>query len=1428
MKSGFTFNLKDMDAETRSAITEAARLSGVTVADWLKRVMAEKEAAANAEQPASSEAQAASDLARSMQALTGRIAAMDEASRSAISALPVRLDAIEQHIGRLSTPGRSKAERSCLIQETAQMVRDLAREIDNADEQARSMIEGLPSRTTPDRASLEEAIGDLDRRIAAMQQRAATPEVAPSRSLSLDEIQDRLNVLLEEPARAARSAAGQARRAPQKQAAPSPTVAIDATLRALEERIDEARSRFDRAAAIAETQPPAATIEHIQRIEQRLTDIAERLVTAENDRRKPSKEAEIASAVREIALHQQSLDDRAETVAMRRDQKALAASIAALRADLSTLSEQVSAISRVGMEGHGAVFEMAHRLDSMAAERPFDRNMLESMREEIESMRALVEGSARQDTLGTIDARSEGISACLEDLLRMVPDRMRLDQLSDEVASLRRKLESDDSPRAVQRLEMHVAELGRSIDAALSSRHMDPLVERLEKRLDTIAGRMETLTDPSAQIRAIHTIEQRLEGRITEIAEKLGNFLDPAPQTAAIRSVGDKIDGRLTDISLRLGGLIETTPQTIDMEAAHQRFEASIAAIGDRLGGMVEKATRPHTEALQDVQRKLEDRFAEISERLSGISENAQERAALTHMQERLHTITDRIDRLNASQKEPSPALDAIKSEIGALRKEVAVGQIPPSEIDAIRGEIGALREEVANKEPVVDTSHLEAQIQQLARQLQTVSTARHDDEPGLAALEAQVTRLATDLERARPQTGALHQVEQTLDRVQAALASTKQESIATARAEARKAVAELSDVAASTDADSALIRGLMQDLESLKSAAVGTEVTTQVRLESVSQTMNHVVERLERLETEATPAPAAQEVAPEPRLDRRADNWRATFDQAADGIPEPVVVPRKGRPGAPAAERASAAVTVDFKSAQRRADFIAAARRAAQAVAEEAAREKAEETDIPAAMDPAEDKPGAFARISQAIRNRRRPLLLAAAAIVLAIGTVQLYGKYAPVLNRSSLMASARSLLSGKSQDRLLSVVRAPAAVPASPAPVVASAAPAPETNHTTVRQILDTTAAASASATSVPDALIPPSTAPTRQITFAQPDTLVGHFSSGDASDVAPTPALAPPAAPRATPLPMATAGSPPVILTSAATATPAADTGLDPAIGPQKLITAASAGNADAEFEVATRYAEGANVPADLAKAAVWYAKAADGGNAIAQYRLASLYERGQGVTKNLVSAVNWYQRAADQGNVNAMHNLAVLLSEGADSGPDHAKALQWFLAAANYGVRDSQYNLGVIYARGLGSEQDLGQSYKWFAIAAAQGDADAATRRDEVGKAMSADDLAKARAAVTAWRAKTPLVEPNAIAKINWEDGSTPGVTVADQQALVAKIQTLLADAGYDPGPADGRLGRKTVDAVRAYQQKAGMPVTGQIDRTLVASLSDGSN
>ena len=55
------------------------------------------------------------------------------------------------------------------------------------------------------------------------------------------------------------------------------------------------------------------------------------------------------------------------------------------------------------------------------------------------------------------------------------------------------------------------------------------------------------------------------------------------------------------------------------------------------------------------------------------------------------------------------------------------------------------------------------------------------------------------------------------------------------------------------------------------------------------------------------------------------------------------------------------------------------------------------------------------------------------------------------------------------------------------------------------------------------------------------------------------------------------------------------------------------------------------------------------------------------------------------------------------------------------------------------------------------------------------------------------------------------------------------ETHLRDFGYDPGPVDGIYTVETQAAVRAYQQRYGLPVTGRLDwatrRELVPGLDD---
>jgi len=277
------------------------------------------------------------------------------------------------------------------------------------------------------------------------------------------------------------------------------------------------------------------------------------------------------------------------------------------------------------------------------------------------------------------------------------------------------------------------------------------------------------------------------------------------------------------------------------------------------------------------------------------------------------------------------------------------------------------------------------------------------------------------------------------------------------------------------------------------------------------------------------------------------------------------------------------------------------------------------------------------------------------------------------------------------------------------------------------------------------------------------------------------------------------------------------------------PEKLRQAAAAGDPAAEFEVAVRFMDGRGLPHDAAKAVEWYRKAAAQGLAPAQYRLGSLYEKGEGVDRDLALARMWYQRAAEQGNRKAMHNLAVLYADGIDGKPDYEKAATWFNQAAEYGLADSQFNLAVLFARGLGVQTDFAKSFHWFAVAADQGDSEALAKRDEIAQQLDQETLMKARAALDAWQPKPTLASANVVPEPQGGWGEVkPAHQVFIDRGMIMKAQSTLTKLGYTPGPADGEIGPRTRDAVRAFQRSVGIPDTGDITPELINTLIQTSS
>jgi TPR repeat protein len=124
----------------------------------------------------------------------------------------------------------------------------------------------------------------------------------------------------------------------------------------------------------------------------------------------------------------------------------------------------------------------------------------------------------------------------------------------------------------------------------------------------------------------------------------------------------------------------------------------------------------------------------------------------------------------------------------------------------------------------------------------------------------------------------------------------------------------------------------------------------------------------------------------------------------------------------------------------------------------------------------------------------------------------------------------------------------------------------------------------------------------------------------------------------------------------------------------------LAAAEAGNAAAQAQVGTAYAEGQGVEKDLVLARAWHLKAAEQGQVTSQVVVGFYYANGIGGPPNDQAAVEWYQKAAAADQPMALNNLGAMYSEGRGGLPkDQASAVDLYRRAAALGNELSANNL-----------------------------------------------------------------------------------------------------------------------------------------------------
>jgi len=973
--------------------------------------------------------------------------------------------------------------------------------------------------------------------------------------------------------------------------------------------------------------------------------------------------------------------------------------------------------------------------------------VLDAIEERLDEISRAVAASASLPRAAFDPEPFERLEARISSLARQVGEATQdtaTRDLSDQLAALSRRVEDlahrvDLPERAVERLAGQIGAIADRLDHAPALPNLDAVFHGLENRIASMSNLLEQRhEDALAQGRALF---HDLESRIDEVAARIDA---DRPAAGADASFIAAMDARFAELAAR--------------------FERQAAAAPQDDGG-----------ALRDLERRLET----ISSRIeSSAGASAVDTGLIRSLEAQIADLARHISRPAASAdagEDIAPRLDRIEQSIAASKADVLEAARRAAE-EAVRGFSGSAAEGELVAGLAEDLKSLEALTRRSDDRNAKTFEAIHDtllkivDRLGAlengaataAAAPAPIPAPARDVVLGTARTPSLAPADETLPLAPAATA------LATVEAAAGRGDAPnpASATAQAAPGRASLLGGLARALTRGGKSRAAEEKPQG----KAARAQDKIAQGKAALGGSAPP------VDPDAPLDPNFANQPL---EPGSGGPDLNAIMRRvrderGQPLRGAGPDAS------------KADFIAAARRAAQAAAAEAETMKRK----PAAGADEDKAPGK----GSFLKSRRKPLLMGVAAILIALAALQ----------------GTRLFLSGS-----------PVAQTPQPEPAAVAALPAEDAEPAGTRarapapQVRMAGEASSASSIQPPSAAVPPQGADAGDEGWLDLETTAAAPSreaaaQAEADETAATAASPAPAGE------VAEIESLPEPDEEALAAIP-----LD--AGPVALREAAAAGDPKALYEIGNRYAEGRGVAGDMASAARWYERAAEHGLAPAQYRLGSFYEKGIGVARDVAKARHWYQQAAERGNASAMHNLAVLHAMGADGKTDNDAAARWFLRAAELGVRDSQFNLGILSAKGVGVQQNLLEAYKWFALVAKAGDKDAAEKRDEIAKALRPEQLETARAAAELWRARELDAEANTV-EIPESWGESQGTTAGvDMRAAVRNIQQILNRNGYQAGTEDGLMGQKTKTAIAAFQKDNGMAATGEVDEALVRAL-----
>ncbi|MFZ1815395.1 MAG: peptidoglycan-binding protein [Rhizobiaceae bacterium] len=986
-----------------------------------------------------------------------------------------------------------------------------------------------------------------------------------------------------------------------------------------------------------------------------------------------------------------------------------------------------------------------------------------------------IEATSSHETLSRIAALSDHVSAIREQV-----EHAPVAALAEQIDQLHGSLDSltGEGELSVGRNFAHINDRLDEITRALVAVSVNPASDN--DSLDRIEARIATLAKAVDEIAERGPEQQPDTAPLDAIAEQLANLsarLDNLPamgMAAAGMDEGSEIAARLDDIARRFDAM------TIASGSPDPEFENNVANAFNSIDAQ-----------LVEIASRLDQMQSGVAPALDG------EMAASTSSQivDMLHALGERLEVVAAARPElPEQAqLEALERQLSGIVSQLSTVAASGFDLEPINQRLDNIEQQFVNSRDIameVANQAAERAASLVAENAGSASApAMSADEIG--ALEQIVAEIRSLEENTRHlgerSTASFDAVRETMDMIGDRLNAIE---------DRLHAVSTAAPVQAARSHHMEVEAPARQHADAHGSHERMSAATMERPAESYLSEITHQPVHHSELQDAEAPGLHIDEL---PEMVRHEDEMAPEVyseDQASMEVPEPEVddVPLEPGSGVPdlealmrqasARRKPAGQPAQETNTARETQDLIAQKRREVQA-AQAAAKQREEAAPTKEKSGSRVKAPAALGSIAGILAGKKKLLLAAAAVAAIAIFAGPIAGRF----------------LGGDNVE-------------------IVDEQPQPHAQGSDLASTGQTNAAQSEGSQSSGQSSVQPTDQP---IVASSGDTQGGsgqEVASATATDQAGS-ALSQTAGQEPRQGGQAEQGAAPEAITSVPV--PPVDT------GNAVLRQAAASGDPEALFEIARRYTDGDGIERDLAAAAQWYEFSARAGFAPAQYRLANFHEKGHGVTVDIQKAALWYERAAEQGNALAMHNLAVLHASGLlDGRQDMEAATAWFAKAAELGVKDSQVNLGILYTRGKGVPEDLVEAYKWFSVAADGGDTDAAQKRDTLANSMRPDQLQTARGLAGLWKPAELDVSANtATIKPEWKNDQPGLSTELSPAEMIKRTQQLLATLGFDPGPADGVMGSKTRDAIRKFQERAGLPVSGEVNADLIARLSEAS-